>query len=777
MNGRVVAIEELLEFVGAPSQGQGDGSAAGEADAAADQMLSQAHLLIDRMSAHPGDPDTRSRVADSAQSAFFEGQGVCLLEVYDQPQGSSRWVEFNNRFEADGMTFEEPSVNFFTFNNPYGACRHCEGFGTIIGYDEQKVIPNPRLSLYEGAVACWRGEKMQAWVNDFIDKASPYNFPIHRPYYQLSEEQKKLLWQGDHRELKGIYDFFRHLESHAYKIQYRVLASRYKGKATCPECLGSRLRKDAQYIRVGGYKIHDIVMVSIEEALDRMGQMRFEAHEQKTADRLMREIVTRMELMLNVGLGYLNLMRDSRSLSGGESQRIQLVTSLGSNLTGALYVLDEPSIGLHPRDSDRLLRVLRKLVRLQNTVMVVEHEEEIIREADEVIDIGPRAGESGGKLMFQGSFSELVQNGQTLTASYLSGQKSIPLPPPKPKAKYFLQIEGAMRHNLKDVSVAFPLQRMSVVTGVSGSGKSTLIQEVLLPSVENRLQEAHAQGKFCQSVAFDPGQLEAVEYVDQNPIGRSTRSNPLTYLKALDPVRELLASQRLARQQNLPSRYFSFNVEGGRCENCQGEGVVTVEMQFMADIHLTCEVCGGKRFKPEVLEVRYKGHNIYDILQMTAREAIDFFEDHPDIATRLFPLQQVGLDYLKLGQASTDLSGGEAQRIKLAAFLQKGVSLDRTLFIFDEPTTGLHFHDIHNLLKAFEALLDNGHSLIVIEHNMEVIKCADWVVDLGPEGGNAGGYLIYQGSPQGLCEDKRSYTGRFLKEKLARDAEAVSPQS
>lgn len=768
MDHRVVSIEEVLSFL---DDEQPDAAAATlQAETATAKMLEEARLLVDRVSARPGDNENRNRLVDSAQVAFFEGQGACILEVYDQnaPE-QAREVHFNNRFELDGHAFEEPSVNFFTFNNPYGACKRCEGFGTIIGYDEQKVVPDPRLSVYDGAVACWKGEKMRQWQQAFIQQAQARHFPIHKPYRELSEAQKDLLWNGDD-EISGIYDFFRELESQAYKIQYRVLLSRYKGKASCPDCKGSRLRKDTRFVDVSGYKIHDLITVSIDKALERVRTMEFADHERKLAQRLLQEITTRLELMTQVGLSYLSLMRDSRTLSGGESQRIQLVTSLGSNLTGALYVLDEPSIGLHPRDNHRLLQVLRRLVALQNTVLVVEHEEDIIREADQIIDIGPGAGEEGGRLMFQGTVSQLVRSGKTLTADYLSGRRQISRPPEKPQAKHFIKLYGAIRHNLQDIDVQWPLHRMSVVTGVSGSGKSTLVREVLHPSLENKLQEPRAQGKYCRELEFDRDQLEGVEYVDQNPIGRSTRSNPLTYLKALDPVRELFARQRAARQAGLQAKHFSFNVEGGRCENCKGEGVLTVEMQFMADIQLTCEVCGGKRFKPEVLQVRYRDHSIYDILQLTGHQALDFFSDRPEIIQKLYPLQQVGLEYIRLGQASTDLSGGEAQRIKLASFLQKGNSIGQTLFIFDEPTTGLHFHDIGKLLDAFRALIDNGHTVTVIEHNHEVIKCADWVIDLGPEGGEGGGHLVFQGPVASLLEAQDSLTAAYLREKTDRDA-------
>ena len=776
MNNRTVSIEEVLEFIKeeAPQTQNKPSSKDKKAESATGKMLAGARLLIDRISARPGEEENHSRIIDSAQTAFFEGAGTCILEVYDQEDGkASREVAFNNRFELDGMQFEEPSVNFFTFNNPYGACKRCEGFGTIIGYDEQRVIPDPRQSVYEGAVACWRGDKMRQWQQAFIQQAPDYGFPIHKPYRELSEKQQMLLWNGN-EAIAGIYDFFRELESQAYKIQYRVLMSRYKGKAICPDCRGARLRKDTQYVKVSGYRIQDLVTVSIDKALARCREMTFAPHEQKLADRVMGEVLTRLELMVSVGLSYLSLMRDSRTLSGGESQRIQLVTSLGSNLTGALYVLDEPSIGLHPRDNQRLLEVLRRLVRLQNTVMVVEHEEDIIREADHLIDIGPGAGEQGGQLVFQGSLDHLLKKGTTLTADYLSGRKRIPIPERKPEAKHYLKLEGAIRHNLQDIDVQWPLHRLSVVTGVSGSGKSTLVREVLHPSLENKLQEPRAQGKFCRDLRFDPDQLEAVEYVDQNPIGRSTRSNPLTYLKALDPVRELFARQRAAKQAGLAARHFSFNVEDGRCENCKGEGVITVEMQFMADIQLTCEECNGKRFKPEVLNVRYQDHNIYDILQLTGQQALDFFAGHPDIIQKLYPLQQVGLEYLRLGQASTDLSGGEAQRIKLASFLQKGNALGQTLFIFDEPTTGLHFHDIHKLIQAFQALIKNGHTVTVIEHNHEIIKCADWVIDMGPEGGDEGGGLVYQGRVQGLLEVPDSYTGRYLSAKLKREMDEAT---
>ncbi|NLO52338.1 MAG: excinuclease ABC subunit UvrA [Bacteroidales bacterium] len=730
----------------------------------------EVEVVIDRLVVTE-DNDLRSRVADSVQIAFYEGKGRCFVKVYDGDDLLSH--EFSNKFEIDGITFEEPSENLFSFNNPFGACKRCEGFGNVIGIDEDLVIPNKSLSVYEGAVAPWKGEKMGQWREWFVMAAPKFNFPVHKPYSQLTQEQRNLLWTGN-KHFEGIDEFFRQVEEQTYKIQYRVMLSRYRGKTICPECRGTRLRKDAQYVRVDGHSISDLVLMPLDKLLNFFENIHISDYEIEVARRLLMEIKDRLGFLCDVGLGYLTLNRLSSSLSGGESQRINLATSLGSSLVGSMYILDEPSIGLHPRDTQRLIRVLQRLKKLGNTVIVVEHDEDIMRQADQIVDIGPLAGVHGGEVVFSGTLAELLQNDKSLTAKYLNGKLSVPVPSVRRKSNDFIEATGCRENNLKNISVKIPLNIFTVITGVSGSGKSSLVRQILYPAIKR-----HLGGYSEKSVKYDVLQgdlkrIQAVEFVDQNPIGRSSRSNPATYVKAYDEIRALYANQQLARVRGYKPGFFSFNIEGGRCEECEGEGVVKIEMQFMADIFLTCEACGGKRFKDEVLDVKFKDKNIADILDMTINQAVDFFgADSPKasatekrIMTRMQPLQDVGLGYLKLGQSSSTLSGGEAQRIKLASFLTKGANESPTLFFFDEPTTGLHFHDISKLLEAFNALIANGHTIVVIEHNPEIIKSADHIIDLGPEGGEQGGYVVFEGTPEELVKAENSYTGRFLSNRI-----------
>jgi excinuclease ABC subunit A len=660
----------------------------------------------------------------------------------------------------------------FTFNNPYGACKTCEGFGSIIGIDEDLVIPNKSLSIYDDAVACWKGEKMSEFKDQLIDSAYKFDFPIYKPYYLLSAAEKELLWSGN-QYFEGIDAFFRSVEEQTYKIQYRVLLSRYRGKTHCPDCKGTRLRSDANYVKVAGKSISEIVQMQLDEAQQFFSQLELDKHDQKIAQRLLVEINNRIQFLNDVGLGYLTMNRLSNSLSGGESQRINLATSLGSSLVGSMYILDEPSIGLHSRDTERLLKVLHRLRDLGNTVIVVEHDEDVIRQSDQIIDIGPDAGEHGGELVFQGNFDELKNNSISYTALYLTGRKTIEIPNSRRKWRDFIEIKGASENNLKNIDVKIPLNTLTVISGVSGSGKSTLVKNILFPALKKRYGGyADKTGKFGM-LDGDLSSIAAVEYIDQNPIGRSSRSNPATYLKAFDDIRSLFASQKLAKLRGYKPGFFSFNIAGGRCEQCEGEGQIKVEMQFMADIFLTCDVCHGKRFKDDVLEIKYHGKSIADILEMTVIQAIDFFESpakkssvNAKIIEKILPLNEVGLGYLRLGQPSNTLSGGEAQRIKLAFFLSKGSNDSPTLFIFDEPTTGLHVHDIRSLLKSFNALIERGHSVVVIEHNMDVIKCADWIIDMGPEGGDDGGQIVFEGVPEDLVKNKTSFTGKYLKEKM-----------
>ncbi len=724
-------------------------------DAANIELGDNVQLVVDRIDVHHGDDEQRARIAESVQSAFFEGRGTCLVND----------VPFSNRFEADGITFEKPNPNFFSFNNPYGACPVCQGYGHVIGIDENTVIPNKSRSIYENAVVCWNGDKMQEWKRDFIRHAAVIDFPIHTPYYHLTPEQKDLLWNGD-GTFPGINGFFKWVESQSYKIQYRVMLARYRGRTVCPECHGRRLRKDADYVKVAGRSISELVEIPVNTLASWFDTLdtQLTEHELEIAERILSELRNRISYLMDVGLGYLTLNRASNTLSGGESQRINLATSLGSSLVGSMYILDEPSIGLHSRDTDRLIKVLRRLRDLGNTVIVVEHDEDIIRSADWLIDIGPEAGRLGGEVVFSGAPADLKKAKQSLTADYLLGRRTIDIPSSRRPWRDRISIHGAYANNLKQVDVDIPLGVMTVVTGVSGSGKSTLIRRVLYDVLQHRFDGAADYVGNCMAVDGDILRISAVEMVDQNPIGRSSRSNPATYMKVFDEIRALYAKQPLAKTRGYKAGFFSFNVEGGRCENCQGEGYVTVSMQFMSDIHLLCDECHGSRYKEEALEVLYKGKNISQILEMTVDQAIEFFDsdDTRSIHSRLLPLQEVGLGYLKLGQASSSLSGGEAQRIKLASYLVGGDSDRPILFIFDEPSTGLHFHDIQKLLAAFDRLVQRGHTIVVIEHHHDIIRHADWLIDLGPEGGDEGGRILYAGTPEGLAKCKESYTAKYL---------------
>lgn len=732
-----------------------------------DELLAapQIELLIDRL-AISDDKTLKSRLADSADTAFFEGQGTCLVRIYLPDEVVVK--SYSKRFEADGITFEEPTDMMFNFNNPLGACPVCEGFGKVLGIDENLVIPDKSLSVYQGAVVCWKGEVMGEWLREFIQSSERYKFPIHRAYYDLTEREKDLLWHGA-RGVHGIDDFFKFVEENLYKIQYRVMLARYRGKTTCPACKGGRLKPEALYVKVGGKHIAEIVSMPITEAKSFFDHLQLSDNDAAIAKRLLTEINCRLQFLIDVGLGYLTLDRLSSTLSGGESQRINLATSLGSSLVGSLYILDEPSIGLHSRDTDLLVKVLRQLQALGNTVVVVEHDEEIIRAADYIIDIGPKAGRLGGEVVYQGDVNRLDRNSNSYTVRYLTGEEQIELPPYRRQWNNFIEVKGARRNNLKGFDVRFPLHVMTVVTGVSGSGKSSLVRDIFYEGVKRLLDDARLSVD-CSEMTGDFKMIDSIEYVDQNSIGKSSRSNPVTYIGAYDEIRKLFAEQPLSKQMGYNASYFSFNKEGGRCEECKGEGKITVEMQFMADITLECEACHGKRFKQEVLDVEYHGCTIYDLLEMTVNQAIEFFEagggsQEKKIIKRLKPLQDVGLGYIKLGQTSSTLSGGENQRVKLAYYLGQEKQKP-TLFVFDEPTTGLHFHDIKTLLKAFDALIAKGHTVVIVEHNMDVIKCADYIIDLGPEGGKEGGHLVFAGTPEQLVGCPESYTGKYLKEKL-----------
>lgn len=722
------------------------------------------YLVIDRLS-RADDSDSLSRLRDSLETAFDEGDGICTLVMY-QDEGIEKRT-FSVRFEEDGITFEEPTDLMFSFNSPYGACPECEGFGKVIGIDEHLVVPNTALSVYDGAVVCWRGDKMSMWKNEFIHAASSVDFPVFSPYYELTKEQKDILWHGA-PGIPCIDDFFRMLTENQYKVQYRVMLARYRGKTICPSCKGNRLKKEAGYVKIEGKNIFDLVNMSVEELYGFFMNLKLDEHDYTVAKRILTEIRNRLSFLVNVGLGYLTLNRQSNSLSGGESQRINLVTSLGSSLVGSLYILDEPSIGLHSRDTDRLVSVLRSLQQLGNTVIVVEHDEDIIRKADYVIDVGPEAGINGGRIMFQGDIDCLDEKADSHTVRYLLGKEKIEVPATRRRWNNYIQINGARENNLKGINVKFPLNVMTVVTGVSGSGKSTLVNSIFYRALSRELSDTElAPGEYI-SMEGDVHLVKNIEFVDQNPIGKSSRSNPVTYIKAYDEIRKLFASLPLAKQLGLTASSFSFNMPGGRCEECKGEGTVTVEMQFMADLVLECESCHGKRFKPDILELKCRDKNICDILDMSVDEAVDFFTENrqPKITKKLKALQEVGLGYVKLGQSSSTLSGGENQRVKLAYYLSQEKT-EHTIFIFDEPTTGLHFHDIAKLLKSFDALIERGHTVIIIEHNMDVIKCADHIIDLGPEGGDKGGYVVACGTPEEIALCRNSYTGHYLKEKLS----------
>lgn len=725
------------------------------------------YVVIDRIDVQNNE-DSISRFSDSVQEAFRLGEGTCIIQKLNGGEDVGK-VTFSNSFERDGIKFEEPSVHMFSFNNPLGACPKCEGYGKVIGIDEDLVIPDKNLSVYEEAIVCWKGEKMSEWKNELVYNADKFGFPIHKPIFELTDKQRDLLWTGN-RYFHGLNAFFEMLEENKYKIQYRVMLSRYRGRTTCPECGGRRLRKEADYVKVGGYSLSQLVEVPVGKLNALFAAIQFSKYEQGVAKRLITEIENRLNYLCDVGLGYLTLNRLSSTLSGGESQRINLATILGSSLVGSLYVLDEPSIGLHPRDTHRLIKVLKQLQNVGNTVLVVEHEEEVIRAADDIIDIGPGAGRLGGEVVFAGNYKKLLQTKTGLTGKYLTGEEKIAIPGRRRKWNNYIHIHGAYENNLKGIDVKVPLNVIATVTGVSGSGKSSLIKGVLYPAISKMINGYGEQSGKYSYIDGDIKTISHVEFVDQNPIGKSSRSNPVTYLKAYDEIRKLYASQKYAKFNGYKPSHFSFNVEGGRCEECQGEGSIKIEMQFMADIVLQCEHCGGKRFKEDVLEVKYQGKNIHEVLEMTVNEAIEFFSlkdatNEKKIVAKLKPLSDVGLGYIKLGQSSSTLSGGESQRVKLASFLAHD-KVESTLFIFDEPTTGLHFHDIKKLLSAFNALVEKGHSIVIIEHNQEVIKSADWIIDLGPEGGDEGGNVVFEGTPEELIKIPSSYTGKFLKEKL-----------
>ncbi|MEG2593874.1 excinuclease ABC subunit UvrA [Bacteroides neonati] len=722
------------------------------------------YLLVDRMTVGTS-KDAISRLTDSAETAMYEGAGTCMLRFYET-DGTTKLYTFSNKFEADGMVFEEPSDQMFSFNSPIGACPACEGFGKVIGIDEHLVVPNRSLSIYDGAVVCWRGEKMGEWKDMVIRGAEKAGLPIFTPYFELTEEQRQMLWKGT-KYFEGINQFFKMLEEGQYKIQNRVMLARYRGKTLCPVCHGTRLKPEASYVRVGGRSISELVDLPITELQRFFQALELDAHDTAVARRILLELNSRIQFLLDVGLGYLTLNRLSNSLSGGESQRINLATSLGSSLVGSLYILDEPSIGLHSRDTDRLIHVLRQLQSLGNTVVVVEHDEEIIRAADYIIDIGPNAGRLGGEVVYQGDMKDLSKGSNSHTVRYLLGEEEIPVPLHRRPWNNYIELTGARENNLKGVDVRIPLNVMTVVTGVSGSGKSTLVRDIFYRALKRELDECSDRPGEFVSIGGDIRNLRNVEFVDQNPIGKSSRSNPVTYIKAYDEIRKLWAEQPLAKQMGYTAGHFSFNSEGGRCEECKGDGTITVEMQFMADLVLECESCHGKRFKADTLEVKFHDKNIYDVLEMTVNQAVEFFTEHGQkkIIKKLIPLQDVGLGYIKLGQSSSTLSGGENQRVKLAFYLSQEKA-DPTLFIFDEPTTGLHFHDIRKLQDAFDALLRRGHTIVIIEHNMDVIKCADHIIDLGPDGGDKGGYIVATGTPEEVAQCKESYTGQFLKEKL-----------
>ena len=728
-------------------------------------------IMVDRLKVNKDSSELIGQLSDSVQTAFYEGKGDCIILVDNE--GDRNETLFSSRFEADGITFEPPTTHLFSFNNPYGACKTCEGFGTIIGIDEDLVVPDKSLSIYDNAIACWRGDKMSEYRDHLVRVAHHFDFPIHKPYYQLTEQQKETLWKGN-QYFMGINDFFKDVENQSYKIQYRVMLSRYRGKTVCPDCHGKRLRQEANYVKINGKSITDLATMSISNLKEFLKNIKLSESESSIVERLLIEIRNRIDFLMEVGLGYLTLNRASNTLSGGEAQRINIATSLGSSLVGSTYILDEPSIGLHFRDTQQLIKVLKRLRDIGNTVIVVEHDEDIIRAADQIIDIGPYAGRFGGELVFQGDIKAMEKSGKSLTAQYITGSLEIPVPKRRRPWNNAIEFVGCLEHNLKNINVKIPLNVLTVVTGVSGSGKSSLVNNIIYTSLKKIFGgTADKTGSFG-SLRGSIQAIQSVEMIDQNPIGKSTRSNPVTYVKAFDDIRNLFAEQKLSKMRGLKAGYFSFNVPGGRCDNCEGEGILKVEMQFMADVFLECDVCHGQRYKEEALEIKFLDKNIFDILEMSIDEAMEFFNqpnEYKNITDRILmklkPLQNVGLGYLKMGQPSSTLSGGEAQRIKLASFLVNGTNEKPTLFIFDEPTTGLHFHDVNKLLAAFEALINNGHSLIVIEHDPDVIKTADWVIDLGPEGGDKGGNIVFAGTPEDLAKCKESYTSKVLAKKLA----------
>jgi excinuclease ABC subunit A len=746
VNHEIYEIEEILE---------------GNADVPVikdNGSKNQIRLLIDRFVVNDND-ENRSRVADSVSTAMHESGGECIVHVTNDGD-----FYFSGRFEADGMMFLEPTQNLFNYNNPYGACPKCEGYGKMIGIDPEKVFPDDSLSVYNEAIACWRGEKGKDWYRQLIHSAHLFDFPVHTPVKDLSEAQIRLLWEGN-RYFEGLNAFFNELEEGSYKIQNRVMLSRYRGKTVCNVCKGGRLRKEATYVKINGKDITQLIHIPVSELQEFFRHLILSAHERQVASRILTEINNRLDTLVSIGLGYLSLDRAANTLSGGETQRINLTRTLGSNLTNSLYILDEPSVGLHPRDTDKLVRVLKQLRDLKNTVVVVEHEEEVIRNADYLVDIGPEAGQHGGEVVYSGKYAEFIHSHHnSLTYDYLNKIRSIERTDPVRKTLGRIVIEGARHNNLKNIDVTIPLQSLTVISGVSGSGKTSLVKHILYPALKKAMNEplAVSPGKYHQ-LSGDLKNIHMVEFVSQSPIGKSSRSNPVTYVKAYDSIRKLFSEQQLSKIKGFEPKHFSFNVEGGRCETCKGDGFLTVEMQFLADVTLVCEECNGRRFRKEVLEVTYKDKNIFEVLDLTIEESLSFFKDKKDIITKLQPLHDVGLGYIRLGQASSTLSGGEAQRVKLASFMTKEYSSKNIFFIFDEPTTGLHFHDIKKLMDAFNALVESGHTVVVVEHNLDVIRSADWVIDLGPEGGDGGGYLVYQGPPEGLPEQKESYTGQYLK--------------
>ncbi|MXV37601.1 excinuclease ABC subunit UvrA [Flavobacteriaceae bacterium Ap0902] len=743
VSGQMQKIENLIDFKFEPS----------------DDM--PVDLIVDRVVTQ-NDEDFYHRLADSIQTAFYEGKGEMFVRNLEDESVKN----FSNKFQLDGIEFTEPTVHFFSFNNPYGACPTCEGYGKVIGIDEDLVVPNKNLSIYEDAIAAWKGDKMSEWKDRLIYLSDQLKFPIHKPYHELTEAQYDILWHGK-GEWKGLDGFFKMMEENTYKIQYRVMLSRYRGKTICHTCKGKRLRQETEYVKIGGKSIMDLVTLPLDELQIFFNNLKLTTYQEQVAKRLLLEINNRIQFLLDVGLSYLSINRTSNTLSGGESQRINLATSLGSSLVGSMYILDEPSIGLHSKDTENLIKVLKKLRDLGNTVIVVEHDEDIIKDADYIIDIGPEAGTHGGEVVFEGTYPELIKS-ETLTAQYINNEKEIAVPKDRIKVKNSIIIKGAREHNLKNVDVELPLNMLTVITGVSGSGKSTLVKDIAVPALERALGVYGNKPGDYNSIEGDVQKIQAIEYINQNPIGKSSRSNPVTYTKAYDDIRKLFADQKLSKARGYKTKHFSFNVDGGRCDNCKGEGTITIEMQFMADVTLVCEVCKGTRFKEEILEIKFHDKNIADVLHMTVDDAIAFFNTHGQtkITDKLQSLQDVGLGYVQLGQSSSTLSGGEAQRIKLASFLTKGSSGKDTLFIFDEPSTGLHFHDVQKLLKSLRALIENGHSVWVIEHHMDIIKTADYIVDLGPEGGKKGGEIVAVGTPEEVIKNKNSWTGKYLEEKL-----------